>query len=128
MAAGGVAGAALDLGDVLPRGRSGWWGSLTALRRKPLGLVGVAIITVMAAIAIFAPVVAPYSPSEIRMGERLRSPELRHPFGTDNVGRDVFSRLVYGSRVSLAIGTMAVAVGTVAGALLGLVSGYVGGK
>jgi peptide/nickel transport system permease protein len=128
MAAGGVAGAALDLTDALPRARGGWSSLLTALRRRPLGLVGLAIIVVMATVAIFAPLVAPYNPSEIRMSERLVSPELSHPFGTDNVGRDVFSRLVYGSRVSLAIGTLAVAIGTVAGAMLGLVSGYVGGR
>ncbi|MFN8559453.1 MAG: ABC transporter permease [Dehalococcoidia bacterium] len=127
MTAGHIAGASLEAKLESSR-RTAWWEGPLRLRRKPLGVVGLALILLMLFVAIFAPLVAPHDPTQIRMTRRLQPPGLTFPFGTDNVGRDVFSRVVYGARISLTIGALAVTLGTVGGALLGLVSGYVGGR
>ncbi|HPN73121.1 MAG TPA: ABC transporter permease [Candidatus Omnitrophota bacterium] len=84
----------------------------------------------MAFMAVFAPVVATHDPLEMDLSveARLQPPSARHFFGTDNLGRDVFSRMVYGARVSLSVGFIAVAISLFIGLALGGVSGYYGGK
>jgi peptide/nickel transport system permease protein len=97
------------------------------VHRKPLGAVGAAIILVLIVTAIFAQQIAPYAYDTGQGADRLQGPSLRHLFGTDNLGRDMFSRIVYGARISVAVGFGAVFVGTGLATLLGVVSGYFGG-
>lgn len=97
------------------------------MRDNPLGLFGLLVIIVLAVFAIFAPLIAPHAPEDISVGPQLANPSLDHLFGTDKLGRDMFSRVVFGSRISLLVGFTAVFFGTSVGALIGIFSGYVGG-
>ncbi|MFH1552210.1 MAG: ABC transporter permease [Candidatus Omnitrophota bacterium] len=91
-------------------------------------LFGMVIVTVMALVAIFAPFVATHNPLEMDLSPetRLQGPSVEHLFGTDNLGRDVFSRMVYGARISLSVGFIAVFISLVIGVFLGGLSGYYG--
>ena len=100
----------------------------TTIRRKPLGAVSAAIIAVLVFTAIFADVLAPYDPLFAAPEHRLLPPSQAHPFGTDDIGRDVLSRIIHGSRISLWVGLLAVGIGTVVGMIIGLVSGYWEGR
>jgi peptide/nickel transport system permease protein len=107
-----------------PRGRG-----RTLLRRKPLGAISAVILCGFIATAALAPLIAPYDPYRFNLNERglpmrLRPPDATFLFGTDTHGRDVLSRIIYGARVSLIVGFLSVAIGTLAGTLIGLVSGY----
>lgn len=95
---------------------------------KPLGAAGGIIILLMVITAIFADVIAPYDPYEINQRVQFNAPSLEHWFGTDEFGRDLFTRIVYGARVALFIGLTAAFVGATAGAILGVTSAYLGGK
>lgn len=98
------------------------------LRRSPLGLTGALIMLVVIAVAVFAPALAPHDPTLIRILDRLKPPGTPgHLLGTDSLGRDILSRLMYGSRISLTVGVSAVALAGVAGIAAGLVAGYYGG-
>lgn len=110
-----------------PLERRGHAGILRFIRRYPLGAVGGALILAMAVIAVFAPQIATASPFQLSSRERLKAPSSAHYFGTDELGRDVFSRVVYGARISLQVGFIAVGVGVVFGALVGLIGAYFGG-
>src|SRR5262249_10910675 len=94
------------------------------IRKKPLGAVSAALLVVIVLMAIFADVLAPYDPLEPQPEIRLSAPSRAHPFGTDDIGRDVLSRIIYGARISLWVGLLAVGIGTIAGILIGLVSAY----
>ena len=109
----------------------------TSLKRfavsKPMGAAGAFIVVVIVLAAAFAPVVSPYDPYQSNLNEnglpvRLEGPGLPFLLGTDALGRDVFSRIIYGARVSLVVGLGAVALGTLFGTVVGLVSGYFVGK
>jgi peptide/nickel transport system permease protein len=100
---------------------------LRRLLSKPQGIVGLALLAVVILSAIFAPVIAPYQAHEMAVGAPLASPSRSYLFGTDQFGRDVFSRVIYGGRVSLQVGLIAAAIGGTAGLLLGTVAGYTGG-
>lgn len=104
--------------------RGGW---LRDLRRSPTLLIGLVLISLWVLAALLAPLVAPYSPVEQRLSERLSPPSARHLFGTDELGRDVFSRVLYGARISLPIGFGVVALTALLGTALGAVAGFVGG-
>ena len=108
----------------LGRARALW----TVMRRKPLGAVSAALIAVIVLTAIFAEVLAPYDPLAAQPEIRLAAPSWEHPFGTDDIGRDVLSRVIYGSRISLWVGLLAVGIGTVAGMIIGLLCGYCEGR
>lgn len=97
------------------------------IRRKPLGAVGGAIVLMLTLTAIFAAQIAPYAYDVGKGADRLQGPSFAHFLGTDNLGRDLFSRIVYGARVSVAVGFGAVLVGTGIAAVLGIISGYFGG-
>ncbi|MFH1836596.1 MAG: ABC transporter permease [Candidatus Omnitrophota bacterium] len=90
-------------------------------------IFGIIIISVMALMALFAPLIAGQDPLEIDHDARLEAPSQEHVFGTDNLGRDIFSRMVYGARVSLSVGFIAVFISLVIGVSLGGLSGYYGG-
>ena len=108
----------------LGRARALW----TVIRRKPLGAASAALIALIVLTAIFADVLAPYDPLAAQPEIRLSPPSWEHPFGTDDIGRDVFSRIIYGSRISLWVGLLAVGIGTVAGMIIGLLCGYCEGR
>jgi peptide/nickel transport system permease protein len=96
-------------------------------RNNPLGVAGLTIVLILLLSAIFAPLVSPYDPLRVSPAERLLAPSAVHLLGTDDIGRDVFSRVVYGGRVSLEVGFTTVILGTLAGASIGMLSGYFGG-
>ncbi len=96
------------------------------LLRKPTFVFGVAFILTLATVAIFADSVAPWAPDDMIHG-RYQPPGREHLFGTDNLGRDIFSRLVYGSRLSLVVGFVAVGIAATIGTFLGIVAGFVRG-
>ncbi len=98
-------------------------------RAKPVGTIAAVICLILILIAIGADVLAPQSANDVdpTRNPRLVSPSLSHPFGTDNLFRDIFSRILIGSRISLGVGFTSVFLGTIIGATLGIVSGYFGG-
>lgn len=97
------------------------------LTRNPLTLLGLLLVLLLVLVAIFAPMVAPHDPLAQSAVDSLRGPSWSHPFGTDQTGRDVFSRVLYGAAISLRIGALAVLAITVIGVPLGLLAGSVGG-
>ena len=109
------------------RKSSQWKDVWIRLRRNKLAMVGMVIAVLLALMAIFAPVIAPYDYQVQSIAERLQMPSAQHLMGTDNMGRDILSRLIYGGRISLLVSLLAVIVSLVIGGLLGAVSGYMGG-
>jgi peptide/nickel transport system permease protein len=97
------------------------------LRRSHAALFGLLIVLGWVIAALFAPALAPHSPLEQRLDERLAPPSARHPFGTDELGRDVLSRVLYGARLSIPAGFVVVVLTALLGSALGMVSGYAGG-
>jgi len=98
------------------------------VREKPLGTVGGIIVLALLAVAVLADVLAPYGMNEIHLADCLVPPSAQYPMGTDNVGRDMLSRIVFGARISMYVGLGAAALETVVAALIGLISGFFGGK
>jgi peptide/nickel transport system permease protein len=98
-----------------------------AFRSNTKASLGLAIVVLLVLTAVFAPLIAPYSASETDIQDRSAAPSLEHPFGTDDLGRDIFSRVVLGSRISLYVGFGAIGGALVVGAVIGVVAGYAGG-
>ena len=96
-------------------------------RQNKLAAVSAIVILLIILLAVFAPVIAPYGESDTSLTERLAGPSSEHILGTDYLGRDVFTRLLYGARVSLVIGVMPSIIALVVGVTLGLLAGYLGG-
>ncbi len=117
--------AVLPLNAAKPVSHSFW---ARLLRDKPLGAVGGVVLLAFVVVGVFADFIAPYDFNEIAPIDRMQSPNLAHWFGTDNLGRDVLSRCIYGAQLSVIIGCSAAALATLISALLGIVSGYFGGK
>lgn len=103
-------------------------GLVTLLRRFPIGGLGAFVLLVVTILALAAPLVSRYDPTQIQLRDRKALPSWSHPCGTDYEGRDILTRLIYGGRVSLAVSILAVVLGTTVGALWGVVSAYVGGR
>ena len=102
---------------------------MTRLRReKPLGMVGAAITVLLLLIGILADLLAPYGMNEVFRRELLVEPSAKFWLGTDNFGRDILSRIIYGARISVVVGLSASAIAAVSSAIIGTVSGYVGGR
>ena len=97
------------------------------IRRKPLGAFGGLLVLVLLVAALFAGQIAPYAYDAGQGADRLQGPSLRHVLGTDNLGRDMFSRVIWGARISVTVGFGAVVIGTGLATVLGIVSGYFGG-
>ena len=111
-----------------PGGRRPWLHSAWDFsKRKPLGAIGAVMLVVFILIAIFAPVIAHNDPNYQFRTDRLESPSTDFWFGTDSLGRDIYSRVIYGARISMYVGVVATAAGTGIGLLLGLSSAYFGG-
>jgi len=98
------------------------------LLRNRSATLGLALIALIAVVALIGPALAPYNPLIPSPLDRLKGPSSAHFFGTDSLGRDILSRVIYGSRISLAIGLISVTISLVPGTLLGLLAGYFGGK
>jgi peptide/nickel transport system permease protein len=97
-------------------------------RARPLGAIGAAVIVVMFVVALLAQILSPYDPEAVDFGAMLARPSLSHWLGTDSFGRDVLSRLVFGSRTALMVGFGASVLGATLGAILGVGSAYFGGR
>jgi peptide/nickel transport system permease protein len=117
---------ALDMADVgVAPSRRRWAAVAVAFcRRRPLGAIGAVVVAIMIAVALSAPVIAPYDPLAVDFGAMLSPPSGAHWLGTDSFGRDVLSRLIYGSRTALIVGFGAAFIGATAGAVLGVGSAY----
>ncbi len=98
------------------------------VRTQPLGAAGLIICSVLVFMGVFAPWVVPYDPNVADHTARLVSPGASHWFGTDELGRDLYSRIIHGTRVSLVVAFFSIGIGKVFGYFLGVVSGYVGGR
>jgi len=98
------------------------------LQRNPRMIVGGAIVLAWLFLAAFAPVIAPFDPIKVNVIDSLEPPNSTHWLGTDDLGRDVFSRVLWGSRISLSVGLISVSIGLLVGTSLGLAAGYIGGK
>ncbi|GBD11630.1 Glutathione transport system permease protein GsiD [bacterium HR23] len=112
--------------DYRPAPTLAWrWKRLVALaRRNPAGAVSLGMILFIALVAILAPWLAPHDPSALGVGPRLSKPSLTYPFGTDNLGRDLLSRIIAGTRTALIVSSASVSLGVLVGTALGLVSGW----
>jgi peptide/nickel transport system permease protein len=97
-------------------------------KKKPLGLAGVIVILMLLIMAVFAPILTPYGQFEMHAIDRLQGPSGTYWLGTDQFGRDMYTRLVYGARISLFMGFAAVTLGGITGGILGTLSAYLGGK
>ena len=95
--------------------------------RNPLAMAGGAVILVLFVVAIFAPLIAPHNPDLIDTSNILAAPSAGHWLGTDELGRDVLSRMIFSTRISLLVGFVAVGISTVIGVIVGAISGYYGG-
>jgi peptide/nickel transport system permease protein len=98
--------------------------TFAGLRKDPLGMTGLAIVVLMLLLAIFASVLAPHDPLEVEVYNRLASPTWQHWLGTDQLGRDVLSRVLYGGRVALKVALIAISVSMATGLLLGMMAGF----
>ena len=104
-----------------------WKRIVRVFYRRKLAMVGLVIVMLMILVAIFAPVLAPYDPYDTDIINKLQPPSSEHWLGTDQVGRDTLSRVIYGTRTSLIVGVCAVILAAVIGQLLGLIAGFFGG-
>lgn len=95
--------------------------------RNWLATAGVILVVVFAVFAIFAPLIAPQSPSHIELKGRLAGPSVAHWLGTDELGRDIFSRVIFGAQISMLVGASVVAVSLLVGLIIGSIAGYYGG-
>jgi peptide/nickel transport system permease protein len=115
-----------DIMDVLPQENRIRRFLKVFLGRKVV-IFGAVIILILIVAAVVAPLIAPYDPYQQNLREALQHPSFRHLLGTDPLGRDVLSRIIYGTRISLAVGIISVGVGALTGMMLGLLAGYFGG-
>jgi peptide/nickel transport system permease protein len=112
-----------------PRASRGLWrDAFRRLRRNGPAMLGLAFIAIFVFSAVFAPILAPYDPSASNLADSKMGPSLSHLMGTDLLGRDQFSRILYGARLSLVVGVVAVAFGLVFGVTIGALAGGKGGK
>jgi peptide/nickel transport system permease protein len=126
-----VAGAGLDLAGAAARpGRgAGTWAAVTRFaRKKPLGAIGGLLMVLMIVVAVLADPLATHDPIATDAAHTLAPPGAEHWLGSDHLGRDIYSRIVHGTRVSLLVGVVSSILGAVFGGIVGLLSGYAGGK
>lgn len=107
--------------------RGQWKEAWIRLRRNKAAMFGLAVLLVLIFVAVFAPYVAPYHYDEQNLRMVNQYPSLAHPLGTDNFGRDILSRIIYGSRISLQVGFIAVGIGAITGGFLGAIAAFYGG-
>ena len=102
--------------------------TMQRLMKNKLSVVGLVILLILILAAIFAPLIAPYKPGDMDYAAMFATPNVQHIFGCDGFGRDIFSRILYGARYSLALGFISALVGMVLGVFFGILIGYAGGK
>ncbi len=102
-------------------------GIFTAIRRQRLALTGLIIVAFFALIAVIGPAIAPHGPTEQFSADRLQGPSAQYPFGTDEFGRDIFTRVLHGARISFQVGIIVVGISGTVGVLMGMLAGYRGG-
>nr|WP_231701907.1 nickel transporter permease [Crassaminicella thermophila] len=107
--------------------KSNFWEVIRRLRKSHMAMIGLFIVCLLILTAIFADVIAPYGYDDQELSNAFKSPSFKHLFGTDEFGRDIFSRIIYGSRISLEVGFIAVSISVVIGGFLGAIAGYYGG-
>ena len=118
----------LDHDIDIPSSQSGFWQVVKDFsRRHPLGAIGFLIVLIMVIAAVFAPLIAPHDPVEINFEKGLIPPDGTYLLGTDHFGRDILSRIIYGSRTALFVGLVAAVGGCMVGLILGVTSAYLGG-
>ena len=118
-----------SVAEVAAASRGGWMAAVLAFcRRRPLGAAGAAVVLLMLVVALAATLIAPYDPLAVDFAAMLARPSPQHWLGTDPFGRDVLSRLIYGSRTALLVGFGAAFFGATVGAILGVGSAYFGGR
>ena len=121
--------AALELDSPLtPLSKAPRWRKMMRMARAhPLGVLGLFFILLIMFCAVFADVIMPYDPQALQTGAIKEAPTLSHPFGTDRLGGDVFSRTIFGARIAMLIGVVSVVIGMTLGSIAGIASGYFGG-
>lgn len=108
--------------------KSNWLDVWKRLKKNKMAMFGLIIIVILFLTALFADLIAPYSYDEQDLLNMFQTPSAKHLFGTDEFGRDIFSRVVYGSRISLEVGFIAVGISLIIGGLIGAIAGYYGGR
>jgi peptide/nickel transport system permease protein len=98
------------------------------IRQNPLTLFGLCLLLMLLFLSLLAPLISPYDPTKISITERFSPPSAKHWFGTDEVGRDIFTRILYGARLSLGVGVAVVLAAGLVGTVIGAISGYFGGR
>ncbi len=96
--------------------------------KNKLSVMGAITVTILIMVSLFAPLISPYDPTEIDVYNVLSPPSKEHLLGTDELGRDVLSRIIWGSRVSLKVGFVAVGIAMMIGIIVGSIAGFYGGK
>ena len=119
---------AQDLDAAQSKSRSGWARFRRQISKSWPAKIGVGILTVLLLMILFAPQIATHDPTRQHLRNRLEPPSREYLLGTDHLGRDIFSRVIHGSRISVSIGVMGVLTGMIVGTALGLMAGYYGGK
>ena len=106
------------------------WGELVVriLKEKYLATFGLSVILILVFLALLADIISPYPMDQLNLRDRLQGPSWDHPFGTDEFGRDLLSRIIHGARISMMVGVIGSVYATILSTLIGLVSGYAGGK
>lgn len=110
----------------MQRQEENWTESILRIMKSKTSLIGFCIILILIITALFAPFIATHSPTEQSIINQYQEPSSEHLLGTDALGRDIFSRIVYGTRISIQIGVIAVGISMIIGVLLGAVAGYFG--
>lgn len=117
-----------DKKKIMKKNTNPWLEAWRRLLKSKIGIAGLAIIIFMILVAASAPILAPYSPFKQNILSRYKAPSPAHLLGTDEMGRDILSRIIYGSRISLQVGLVSVSLALVFGVSFGLLAGYYGGK
>lgn len=100
---------------------------MAPVQKNTRAVVGLGIVAVLVLCAVLAPILAPYGPNEQNPRNRLQGPSAEHWFGTDELGRDILSRIIYGARISMSVGLIAICISLIGGVALGAIAGYYGG-
>lgn len=116
-----------DAGEPISEHRSRLRATVETVLQNRLAVIGIGVLAVLVIVAIFAPLIAPYEINDVNISDRFSPPSSDYLFGTDELGRDIFSRVVIAARVSLRVGFIAVGIALAIGVPIGLVSGYYGG-
>ena len=111
----------------MPKKKSKLLQILKQMSYNKMAMLGAAILLIEVLLVLLAPVIAPYNPSSLDMTVAMQGPSLAHPFGTDDMGRDILSRILYGGRYSLGMGILSVLISMVLGVTVGSIAGYFGG-